>query len=131
MLKSSVSLLKPGAKRAVIWYEKIFISVDKIIIKDSKTIKTLALKIVLYLAKTKDGIKLWLNAPSPNIRLKRFGSLNATAKISLYTFAPSTDAIVKSRINPNILERKIPPLLEKIDFILILYLFTRIITIKY
>jgi len=88
VLKSSVSLLKPGAKSAVIWYEKIFTIIDKTIIKDNKAIKTLALNMVLYLAEIKDGMKLWLNAPSANILLNRFGSLNATAKISLYTFAP-------------------------------------------
>ena len=30
-----------------------------------------------------DGIKLWLKAPSAKMRRKKFGSLKATAKISL------------------------------------------------
>ncbi|WP_459978240.1 hypothetical protein [Nautilia lithotrophica] len=41
--------------------------------------------------------------------------MNATKKISEYTFAPSIEALNKSRMNPRILELKIPKKLIIID----------------
>lgn len=47
------------------------------------------------------------------MRLKRFGSLNATKNISLYIFAPSTEAVKRSLMSPKIRETNIPILFVK------------------
>ena len=65
----------------------------------------------MCLEEAKAGIKTWVKAPSAKIRRNRFGSLKAMKNISLYMFAPRTDAVSKSLINPKILENKIPKLL--------------------
>ena len=77
---------------------------------ERKTIKIFAENIPLCLLLANAGIKTCVKAPSAKILRKRFGSLNATKKISLYIFAPSADAVNKSLKNPKILEINIPKL---------------------
>ena len=72
----------------------------------------------LYFAFAKEGRKLCVKAPSANILLNKFGSLNATKKISEYIFAPRIEALNKSRMNPKILELKIPIKFISIDLII-------------
>ena len=76
-------------------------------------VKILYVKIDLFADLVKEGIKLWVNAPSAKILLKRFGSLKATKNISLYIFAPSMDALSKSLKRPNIREVSMPRLFVK------------------
>ena len=49
------------------------------------------------------------------MRLNKLGNLKATKNISEYIFAPRIEALNKSRINPRILELKIPKKLIIID----------------
>jgi len=81
---------------------------------ERKIIKIFAEKTELCLEFEYAGIKTCVNAPSAKKRRNRYGSLNATKKMSLYMFAPSADAVSKSLKNPKILETKIPKLLVKI-----------------
>lgn len=64
----------------------------------------------------KDGIKACVNAPSANIRRKRFGNLNAIMNISDHAEAPRAEVISTSRTNPVIRDIKIPKLFVKMDF---------------
>lgn len=80
------------------------------------------------------GIKLCINAPSANMRLKRFGSLKATKKISLYMLAPKVEAVKRSLIKPNMREISIPILFVKkffkiIDNCSLIYLFFSIMAV--
>lgn len=81
-------------------------------------LKTAQAKEGLYFAFAKEGRKLWVNAPSAKILLKRLGNLKATKNMSEYMFAPSMDALNKSLKNPKIRELKIPKKFINIDFII-------------
>jgi len=81
---------------------------------ERKTKNIFAEKTALCVVLANAGIKTCVKAPSANIRRKRFGSLNAMKNISLYMFAPSADAVKRSRINPKTLDNKIPKLLVNI-----------------
>ncbi len=109
------SSLNPEANICVIKFENTVTNNDKINIIINNFLKTSHEKRGLYLAFAKLGKKLCVKAPSANIRLNRFGNLKATKKISEYIFAPSTEALNKSRMNPKILELKIPRKLTIID----------------
>jgi hypothetical protein len=87
-----------------------------IIIKNLKNIRKANLAFSFDLAKV--GKKLCVKAPSAKIRLKRFGNLKATKKMSEYILAPKMEALNKSLINPSILELNIPKKLIIIDFII-------------
>ncbi|ACM92225.1 hypothetical protein NAMH_0948 [Nautilia profundicola AmH] len=109
------SSLKPDANILVTRLEKRVTNSEKISIIINNFLKTSHVKRGLYFAFAKLGRKLCAKAPSANIRLKRFGNLNATKKISEYILAPRTEALNKSRMNPRILELKIPKKLTIID----------------
>jgi hypothetical protein len=102
------SSLNPEASICVTKFENRVTKSEKMSIIINNFLKTSHVKWGLYFAFAKLGKKLWVNAPSANIRLNRFGNLKATKKISEYTFAPSIEALNKSRTNPRILELKIP-----------------------
>ena len=104
----AISFVKKLSNRVMI-REKSAINI--INFKKTETEKTLFLFEAVY-----EGKKLWVNAPSANILLKRFGSLKATKNISLYIFAPRIDAVSRSLMKPKILEKSIPKLFVKIDF---------------
>jgi hypothetical protein len=87
-----------------------------IITKNLIKIKKVNLAFSLVLARL--GRKLCVKAPSAKIRLKRFGNLKATKKISEYILAPRIEALNKSLINPSILELNIPKKLIIIAFII-------------
>jgi len=55
-----------------------------------------------------DGMNAWVNAPSAKIRLKRFGSLKATKKMSVQMEAPNAEAMVTSRPRPVTRENNMP-----------------------
>lgn len=114
------SIVASSNPKAIILAKKELKSVT-IIDKKSKKSKNL-LKIVkvkrdLWVALIKLGIKLCVNAPSAKILRKRFGSLKATKKISLYTLAPKMEAVKVSRRKPKILDTKVPTLFVKNDLI--------------
>ncbi|GAB6073570.1 hypothetical protein JCM15786_02270 [Nautilia lithotrophica] len=109
------SSLNPEASIFVTKLEKRVTNSEKISIIINNFLNTSHVKRGLYFAFAKLGKKLCVKAPSAKIRLKRFGNLNATKKISEYTFAPSIEALNKSRMNPRILELKIPKKLIIID----------------
>ena len=73
-------------------------------------------KTPLCLDAINEGMKACVNAPSAKIRLKRFGSLNATKNMSDQMEAPSAEAISTSLPRPVTREKSIPKLLVKIDF---------------
>lgn len=107
--------LNPEAKILVTKLENRVTNIDKISIIINNFLKTKYAKRGLYFSFAKFGKKLWVNAPSAKIRLKRFGNLNATKNISEYILAPSIEALNKSLINPSILELNIPKKLIIID----------------
>ena len=109
------SLLKPEAKISVIKFENIVTKSEKISIIINNFLNTSHAKRGLYFAFAKLGKKLCVKAPSAKIRLNRFGNLKATKNISEYIFAPRIEALNKSRINPKILELKIPKKFIMID----------------
>lgn len=61
------------------------LKISKIIVN---IIKTTTLNAPFFELAMKFGKKLCVKAPSPKIRLKRLGNLNAAKKISLYIPAP-------------------------------------------
>ena len=78
-----VSALKP---EAMIFVKKLENSETKIenSIKNPKNFKNIETEKTLFcLLCVNEGKKLCVKAPSAKIRLKRFGSLNATIKISV------------------------------------------------
>jgi len=87
-----VSALNPEAMIFVKKLEKKATKIEKKTkkVKNFKKIDTE--KTLFCFVWEKEGKKLCVKAPSANIRLKRFGSLNATIKISVYIFAPSIEA---------------------------------------
>ena len=90
----------------------------KNVMKRVNFINTEAAKTPFLRAFTKPGKNACVNAPSPNKRRNKFGSLNATKKISLQSEAPRALAVNKSRIKPKIRENKIPKLFVKKCFII-------------
>ena len=76
----------------------------------------IVLKLTLWLFLAYEGINTCVNAPSANILLNKFGSLNATKNISLYIFAPRIEAVKRSLKKPKILETKIPALFVNMCF---------------
>ena len=59
------------------------------------------------------GTKAWVNAPSADILLNKFGILNATKNASLASPAPKILAITVSLINPRILDIVVIPPIPK------------------
>lgn len=113
--RSIISLSKPIAIAFVAIEGKIFTKSVNITIMDKNILNICAKKTALCFDFAYAGIKTCVKAPSAKIRRKRFGSLNAIKNISLYIFAPRTDAVKRSLKNPKTLENKIPKLLVKID----------------
>ena len=111
---SMVFSSKPTAMACVARAGRRFTSRVIISMIEIKTTKILAENTPLCFDFANAGIKTCVNAPSAKMRRKRLGSLKAIKKISLYIFAPRTDAVSKSLINPKILENKIPKLFVKI-----------------
>ena len=111
---SMVSFVNPTAMAFVKSAGRRFTSsvISKMIERKIKNMFTEKTALCRVLAKA--GMKTCVKAPSAKIRRKRFGSLNAIKNISLYMFAPSAEAVSKSRINPKILEMRIPKLFVNI-----------------
>ena len=63
------------------------------------------------------GKKAWEKAPSANSRLKKLGIQKATKKASVSSLAPNKRAIIKSLINPKILDIKVIAETILLDFI--------------
>ena len=72
--------------------------------------KSTSLLDFLALYSARIGIKAWVNAPSAEILLNKFGILNATKKASLSKPAPKILAITVSLIKPRILDKVVIPL---------------------
>jgi len=111
----------PQASSLVMGSGKKVMSSEKAV-KKSKNLKKIAVaKTPLCLEAMKEGINACVNAPSANIRLKRFGSLKATKNMSDQMEAPSADAISTSRPKPVTREKRIPKLLVNMDFNCMIY----------
>ena len=99
---------------------------------DKNTIKIFAENTPLCWVFAKAGINTCVKAPSAKILRKRFGSLKAIKNMSLYMFAPRTDAVNKSLKNPRIRDIKIPKLFVKMalnmGFFCLRYWFYKILT---
>ena len=109
-------LSKPIAMAFVIRDENMLTMMLKIKINTKKCKNIIVENCILYFVLAYAGIKLWVNAPSANILLNKFGSLKAIINISLYIFAPRTEAVNKSLKKPKILEIRIPALFVNICF---------------
>ena len=81
--------------------------------KSPKRVVTLLIRMAtssldfLALYSPRIGTNAWVNAPSAEIRLNKFGILNATKKASVTRPAPKTRAIILSLKNPRILDKKV------------------------
>jgi hypothetical protein len=112
----SGSLLKPGA---LIYINQgapkipINVIITSIIANKVATLfinKSTSLLDFLALYSARIGIKAWVNAPSAEILLNKFGILNATKKASVATPTPKVAAIILSLKKPRILDKVVIPL---------------------
>ena len=125
-----VSLSNPKAISFVKKFENIETTIEKRV-KNSINLKKILLENIPFcLELVNDGKKLCVKAPSAKILLKRFGSLKATIKISVYIFAPKIEACNISLIKPKTLEKSVPKLLVKIDLNMV-YTTKKSIKLKY
>ena len=88
---------------------------DKATINAIKRIKIATAKTLFCPEAMYEGIKLWVNDPSANMRRKRLGNLNAIKKMSLHILAPKTEVIKTSLPRPVTREMRMPKELENTD----------------
>ena len=113
--------MKPGAKTLTIKGAKttpkiVNTKVDKPNIPELALTNRLACAVFCSVNSVNTGTKACEKAPSPKIRLKKLGILNATKKESARAPGPNKLAITTSRTKPLTLETRVIRLTIAVDF---------------